>query len=605
MAKRRGEDGGMNRPERENPFDALDRENVPKRDESDDVYEGGEYDSIEEDDDDQGMDEEAYASGGMRGFLSSVQGKLLAVAVALLLLILIGVTVWRFAFFKPDDVSGQTPADLPSQGGSASLPEGDGFSDDGSSSVVFAPTGDQTDVGLPDESDPDAGSPDEGVPDEDTSNASLSDDELADSDGLEDFGLSDGDSSDGTGSGGSSDGTASGSSPMVFAPIDADMPSVSEEEEETPLPIILTNTPTPSPTVAPTSTPTPSPEPTATPTPSPTPVMNIGTGKTNRSARLRASMNANGSVKQTLKKGESVTIHEAVLDSENKLWYAVTVDDISTDGWMRDYVIDLDGKLSAPVTTAPAGYGAEEAPELPEGVIGTGRTNRDANVRKIMNGKVLTQLRKNHAVNILEVKQDKNGDTWYRVRTENGTEGYVRDYVITLDRPIGGTEGAGSSGEGEAAGDQSSGVTPSPTVKTVPPPTPNPTAKPTIIPTVPPTASTSPSASAPTGTQTVSGTPEAQAVQTAQTAQTNKTVIGQAYTNREANVRERPVAGAKLVRQLSHGVELRILDKYQTDGAIWYEVETTSGKTHGFARDYVLRITQIDSSVEAKAYTEK
>ena len=38
------------------------------------------------------------------------------------------------------------------------------------------------------------------------------------------------------------------------------------------------------------------------------------------------------------------------------------------------------------------------------------------------------------------------------------------------------------------------------------------------------------------------------------------------------------------------------------DGKIWYEVVTSSGKTHGFVRDYVITITEIDRDLEAKTY---
>lgn len=42
----------------------------------------------------------------------------------------------------------------------------------------------------------------------------------------------------------------------------------------------------------------------------------------------------------------------------------------------------------------------------------------------------------------------------------------------------------------------------------------------------------------------------------------DREVIGKATTNRAANVREEPLANAKVVRQLGNGMELQILAKY-------------------------------------------
>lgn len=55
----------------------------------------------------------------------------------------------------------------------------------------------------------------------------------------------------------------------------------------------------------------------------------------NRDAKLRADTSANAKVKKTIKKGESVTIHEAKTDSTGKLWYYLTVDDSRDEGWMQ------------------------------------------------------------------------------------------------------------------------------------------------------------------------------------------------------------------------------------------------------------------------------
>ena len=83
-------------------------------------------------------------------------------------------------------------------------------------------------------------------------------------------------------------------------------------------------------------------------------------------------------------------------------------------------------------------------------------------------------------------------------------------------------------------------------------------------------------------------------------------VIGRAVTNREANVRVKPASSGKLVRQLSKGVELMILAKYEDDaGAIWYEVTTTTGKTYGFVRDYVVNVLKLDKNAETLTYPDE
>ena len=494
-------------PERESPYQELDLRDDEEN--FDDEYEY-EYDD----------DDEEYAPSGLMGFLSTVQGKVLAIAIALLLAILIGVVIWRFVFFKPADDTALPPAEPPV----TQTQEPD-------STLVFGPA---------------AGQPEAQIGDSDGDNADAD-------------------------------------VPIVFGPSD-DTPPVSEPEEteapkatETPLPIILSNTPTPTPTAAPTATPSPSPE----ITPTPTPRVDIGTGKTNRDARLRASMSANASVKKTVARGETVTIHEAATDSDGKLWYAVTVDDIATEGWMRDYVVTLDGKLATP---APSESGEPEqtaAPTAtPEGVIGTGKTNRDpANVRKIMNGQVIVQLRKNRPVSILDVKQDKNGDTWYQIRTENGKVGFVRDYVITLDKGVTLPEATVEPAKEETATLSAEADTSVKVETAVPDTSAAPNASATLDASTEPTPTPTPS-------------PEELILQ--------REVIGSAVTNREANVRERP--DGKVVRQLSKKTELRLLEKFEVAGKIWYEVATETGKTHGYVRDYVIDITEIDMDLAAKPY---
>ena len=337
-------------------------------------------------------------------------------------------------------------------------------------------------------------------------------------------------------------------------------PTPTAVQSETPLPIILTNTPTPSPSPTPTPTPSPSPTLTATPKPTATPKLDLGTGETNRDAYLRETATSNGKIKQTVKKGQAVTIHEALLDKNGKVWYAVTVDDLAAEGYMRDYVVDTKDKIAAPtatpkVTATPKpGTTAQPTATPNPDAIGTGTANRDANIRKVMNGTVLTTIRKGKAVDILSVQTDKNGSIWYEVQVQgSSTKGYARDYVIDLDK-------------GVDLG--------------IPTPTPKPTATPKA--TLKPETSTAGNAA--DGAEA-------------------RTPIGTAKTNRAANVRVAPSASAKLVRQLSQGNTLNIFARYKDDkGLIWYEVATESGKTQGFVRDYVVNVISIDKDAETLTY---
>lgn len=360
------------------------------------------------------------------------------------------------------------------------------------------------------------------------------------------------------------------------APTFTPAPTEEPEPTATPLPIIMSNTPTPSPT--PTATPTPSPSPTPTPSPKPTatPQIDLANGETNRDAKLRESASASGKVKKTVKKGETVTIHEAILDKDGKVWYALTVDDLATDGFMRDYVIDVDGDIAAPTATPKATEKPKTTPEpsnemtvsladkaTPEptpaaDVVATGKTNRDANMRKVMNGKVLSTVRKGKAVEILSVRLDKNGDIWYEVRQSGKTTvGFMRDYVVNLD--------PGAELE-----------------------MPETTAAPTAVPTAEPKKASEEEQ-------------EKEADETVAEADLN--TIGKAKTNRDANVRVTPDAGAKLVRQLTKGNMLNIFGKYEdAKGQIWYEVATESGKTKGFVRDYVVNVLNIEKDIEVQKY---
>ena len=312
-----------------------------------------------------------------------------------------------------------------------------------------------------------------------------------------------------------------------------------------------TAVPTPTPTPEPTATPTPSPSPTPSPTPepTPTPVANIGTGTVNRDAKLRADTSANAKVKKTIKKGESVTIHEAKTDSTGKLWYYLTVDDSRDEGWMRDYVVTTATKISASASDKTTASDAADSSETTVSaetsggneVIATGKTNRAANLRQTMGGKVLVQLKKGTKINIYEQLTDTKGNVWYQAQAQNGTKvGYMRDYVVTLDS--------------DASTESANGGTTSATE---------------------------------TSTENLQ----------------DREVIGKATTNRAANVREEPLANAKVVRQLGNGMELQILAKYAgVKEETWYEVITASGKTYGFVRDYVVYVTKLDKNAPTLTY---
>ena len=265
----------------------------------------------------------------------------------------------------------------------------------------------------------------------------------------------------------------------------------------------------------------------------------------NRDAKLRADAVANAKVKKTIKKGESVTIHEAKTDSTGKLWYYLTVDDSKDEGWMRDYVVTTKKKISAPTPSDTAEESAAVGEETADStetsanqeVIATAKTNRAANLRQTMGGKVLVQLKKGTKVNIYEQTTDKKGNVWYKAQAQNGEKvGYLRDYVVTLDK---GASTTGSSASTAAAAEDLQ----------------------------------------------------------------DREVIGKATTNRAANVREEPLANATVVRQLGNGMELQILAKYAgVKEETWYEVVTASGKTHGFVRDYVVYVTKLDKNAPTLTY---
>lgn len=287
-------------------------------------------------------------------------------------------------------------------------------------------------------------------------------------------------------------------------------------------------------------------------------------GTTNRKANLRETAASNGKVKETLKEGEALTIHQAILDKSGKIWYGLTADDLEVTGWMRDYVVDTEKEIVKPThtpkpeATPSADGGVEtkaaetESKALNENAIGTGKTKKDANVRKVMNGKVLVQLRSGKRVDILSVKMDKKGDIWYEVQPQgSSTVGFVRDYLIDLDKGV-------------------SLLMPTATPK--PEKTPEPVEE---------------------KADTAAEPEEEEKAEEEQTVVLDREILAKAKTNRAANVRKEPKANGKLVRQLSKGIEVMILAKAEdTQSNVWYEVSTESGKTYGFVRDYLLNISK-------------
>ncbi len=449
-----------------------------------DAYDDEEYDDYDED------EAENAPVGG--GFLSTLWGKILVGIIGLLVVAVIVLLIWRFAGVKRDTMEfTDDPLPLPAQTAEATQAPG---------SVVFAPVDEATQAPT----------------------------------------------------------DAPATTTPVPTPTSTPAPTDTPEPTATPLPIILSNTPTPSPT--PTATPTPSPSPTPTPSPKPTatPRVDLATAETNREAKLRESASASAKVKKTVKKGEALTIHEAALDKQGKIWYFVSVDDQDTQGWMRDYVMDVEGDVAVPTPTpkatatpkadAPADDKKTPAPEAEETVgLGTGKTSKDANVRKIMNGKVVTQLRKGKAVIILDAKLDKDGDLWYEIQVKDSTtRGFVRDYLIKLDKGVEIAKPTPTPKAGESAG--SDAATPDDIL--------------------------------------------------------DREVVGKAKTNRAANVRKAPDGSAKVVVQLKKNTALLILDAYTDGKNSWYEVATADGATYGFVRDYVIDVSEIQKGLEEKKYQE-
>lgn len=510
--RRRDYDDDLDQPKRSSPYQDL-------HEQDEDGYD--DYDDYEDDD---MMDEPRERKSTVRKKSSrsaSTRMKLLSVVIVLLVIVLIALVIVKFALgSKKAPITVPSPTDTPQTEQTTSP-----------SSIVFAPISQATNAPTADTAytdEPDLG----GYGDDNAYN------------GDEGFEVK-----------ATEEPVVETPEPVIqntAAPVIAtSAPTAEPQPTGTPLPIILTNTPTPTPEPTATPTPSPTPEPTATPTPSPTPVADLATGTVNRDANLRANAASNAKVKKTIKKGESVTIHETKLDSTNKVWYYLTVDDTNDEGWMRDYVVTVADGLTKPTATpkaeaasaTPTPAAAEtESSAANEEIIATGKTNREANLRKVMNGKVITQLKKNKTVEIYEILKDKKGNTWYRVKPQgSSTEGYVRDYVITLDGSVSG-ETSGTS-TGTTAAEQ-----------------------PNLL---------------------------------------DRDVIGRALTNRAANVREKPLSNATVVRQLGNGTKLQILAKYAgVKEETWYEVVTESGKTYGFVRDYVINVTKLDKNAPTLTYEQ-
>ena len=493
MARKRDyEDGDFDPPKRSSPYQNI----------SDDEYED-DYDDYD--------DEEAYTSSSVKKGARKGGGnfggtaKLLVAVIVLLVVILIALVIVRAVLSKkttqPDNVQPTASVDtIPEQ---TTIP----------APIVFGPTVDATEEPIQNGDDSLA---------TDDWNTGYQDDTAVETPEPES---------------------------ATAEPTAVPTPTPTPEPTDTPLPIILTNTPTPTPEPTATPTPSPSPTPSPTPEPTPTPVANIGTGKVNRDAKLRADTSANAKVKKTIKKGESVTIHEAKTDSTGKLWYYLTVDDSRDEGWMRDYVVTTATKISASASDKTTASDAADSSETTVSaetsggneVIATGKTNRAANLRQTMGGKVLVQLKKGTKINIYEQLTDTKGNVWYQAQAQNGTKvGYMRDYVVTLNS--------------DASTESANGGTTSATE---------------------------------TSTENLQ----------------DREVIGKATTNRAANVREEPLANAKVVRQLGNGMELQILAKYAgVKEETWYEVITASGKTYGFVRDYVVYVTKLDKNAPTLTY---
>ena len=78
-----------------------------------------------------------------------------------------------------------------------------------------------------------------------------------------------------------------------------------------------------------------------------------------------------------------------------------------------------------------------------------------------------------------------------------------------------------------------------------------------------------------------------------------RTIIGYAITNDYATVRETPNSTGKIVRQLSPGNNIYIVDVEDT----WYEIYSKSGNTHGFVIEDVLDLTEMTATLSEATLT--
>ena len=84
-------------------------------------------------------------------------------------------------------------------------------------------------------------------------------------------------------------------------------------------------------------------------------------------------------------------------------------------------------------------------------VIATAKTNRAANLRQTMGGKGACAAQKGHKGQHLRADDGQKGNVWYKAQAQNGEKvGYLRDYVVTLDK---GASTTGSSLDGRRAED--------------------------------------------------------------------------------------------------------------------------------------------------------
>ena len=267
---------------------------------------------------------------------------------------------------------------------------------------------------------------------------------------------------------------------------------------------------------------------------------------------------------KTVKKNEAVTIHNAVIDSNRNIWYFVTVDDLNTDGWMRDYVLTLDSGTRISVTPSvpvpeesAVSDSPTEMPPLPDGVIATGKTNHDANLRKIMNGTVLLQLRKGRRLNILSARTDKKGRLWYEVKPENSSKtGFVLASLINLDKGYVISDPTDASASALAA------------------------------------------AESPAAAETVNETPEpAESAEPAEEFQEEP--IGSGVTNHDANLRK--VKGGTVLTQLRKGRKVTIFAA-ETDkkGRLWYKVQPSNSTRIGYIMSNLIDLdTPLDTDTES------